>query len=261
MNVRRRGRERMSAIGRTDLREEWRQLAPAWIRESRVGANSTRNGLLDRPVIAACGDVRGLKVLDCGCGEGRFCRILLGLGAERVIGLDICPPMIIAAAQLASGKDCYVLADVQDMSFLRDRTFDLAVSYLNQCDLPDFEANSREVFRVLKPGGRFVIANLHPMRSAVGGWLRAEDGAKLHVILDRYFEEGERQWNMMGIGFTNFHRTLSTYIRAYRHTGFAIDEIIEPTVAADNLKRFPELDDELRVPNFILMVLKRPASV
>jgi hypothetical protein len=79
------------------------------------------------------------------------------------------------------------------MGFIRDGAFDLAVSYINQCDLPDFEANSREVFRVLRPGGRSIIANLHPMRSAVGEWLKAEDGAKLHVILDRYFDEGDRR--------------------------------------------------------------------
>src|SRR5215469_4084592 len=245
---------------RMDLREEWRQLAPAWIREAREGTNPTRSGLLDRPMIEACGDVRGLKVLDCGCGEGRFCRILLDRGAEQVVGVDLCAPMITAAAQLATGKDGYVLADVQDMSFLCDGAFDLVVSYLKQCDLPDFEANSREVFRVLKPGGRFIIANLHPMRSAVGGWLRTEDGAKLHVILDRYFDEGDRRWRMLGVDFTNFHRTLSTYIRAYRQTGFAIEEIIEPTVEAEKLKRFPELDDEVRVPNFIVVVLGKPAK-
>jgi SAM-dependent methyltransferase len=246
--------------GRTDLNEEWRQLAPAWIREAREGANASRKGLLDQPMIGACGDVRGLKVLDCGCGEGRFCRILLDRGAELVIGVDLCPPLIIAAAQLATGKDRYVLADVQDMGFLRGETFDLAVSYLNQCDLPDFEGNSREVFRVLKPGGRFIIANLHPMRSAVGSWLRGSDGAKLHVILDRYFDEGDRRWKMLGVDFTNFHRTLSTYIGAYRQAGFAIEEIVEPTVEASNLKRFPELDDELRVPNFIVVVLRKPAN-
>lgn len=250
----------MTMIGRTALREEWRQLAPAWIRESREGANPTRTGLLDDPIIEACGDVRGLKVLDCGCGEGRFCRMLVERGAEQVVGVDLCPPMVIAAAQLSTGKDGYVLADVQDMGFLRDRVFDLAVSYLNQCDLPDFEANSREVFRVLKPRGRFIIANLHPMRSAVGGWSRTEDGSKLHVILDRYFDEGDRRWKMLGIDFTNFHRALSTYIRAYRHTGFAIETIIEPTVETENLKRFPELDDERRVPNFIVMVLEKPAN-
>jgi SAM-dependent methyltransferase len=251
----------MITIERTDLREEWRQLAPAWIREARQGANPTRRGLLDRPMIEACGDVRGFKVLDCGCGEGRFCRMLLDRGAEQVVGVDLCRPMLIAAAQLATGKDSYALADVQDLGFLRDSTFDLVISYLNQCDLPDFEANSREVFRLLKPGGRFIIANLHPMRSAVGDWLRTEDGAKLHVILDRYFEEGDRRWKMMGIDFTNFHRTLSTYSRAYRHIGFAIEEIIEPTVEGENLKRFPELEDELRVPNFIVVALAKPANL
>ena len=81
------------------------------------------------------------------------------------------------------------------------------------------------------------------------------------VILDRYFEEGDRRWKMMGIEFTNFHRTLSTYIRAYRHIGFAIEEIIEPTVEVENLKRFPELEDELRVPNFIVVALAKPANV
>jgi SAM-dependent methyltransferase len=241
-----------------DLREEWRQLAPAWIKESREGANANRRGLLDQPVLKGCGDVRGLHVLDCGCGEGRFCRMLVDRGARHVVGIDLCRPMVAAAAQLATKKDCYVLADVQNLSFLREGTFDLAVSYLNQCDLPDFQANSREVFRVLRPGGRFVIANLHPMRSAIGNWFRAEDGAKLHVILDRYFDEGERHWKMLGTDFTNFHRTLSTYIRSYRRAGFGIEDIIEPTVQTESLQFFPELEDELRVPNFIVVVLEKP---
>src|SRR5215469_2207742 len=171
-------RKAMTTIGRAALREDWMQLAPAWIRESREGANPAREGLLDGSMLEACGNASGLTVLDCACGEGRFCRMLLDRGAERVLGIDLCPPMVMAATQLATGRDAYLLADVREMGFFRDNTFDLAVSYLNQCDLPDFEANSREVFRVLKPAGRFIIANLHPMRSAVGGWMRAEDGAK-----------------------------------------------------------------------------------
>jgi ubiquinone/menaquinone biosynthesis C-methylase UbiE len=250
----------MTIAEREVLREEWRQLAPAWIQESRANTNSVRPGLLDQPMLDACGDVRGLRVLDSGCGEGRFSRILLSRGAGQVLGVDLCEPMIVAAAELATGKDSYVLADVQDLGFLRDRTFDLAVSYLNQCDVPDFEANSREVFRVLRPGARLVIANLHPMRSATGNWYRNEDGVKLHVVLDRYFEEGKRHWRMLDVDFTTFHRTLATYLRRYRQAGFRIEEIIEPTVNAENLKRFPELDDELRVPNFIIVVLEKPAT-
>ena len=237
--------------------QQWMELAPHWIKESREGRNAMRVGLLDKAVIQACGCVQGLEVLDVGCGEGRFSRMLVDRGARRVLGVDLCEPMIKAASELASGKDSYSVADAQDLSFLGNGSFDLAVSYLNQSDLPNFAANSREVFRVLRPEGRFIVCNLHPMRSATGSWQRSTDGSKLHVILDRYFDEGERHWNLMGTELTNFHRTLSSYVRGYRKCGFAIEDLIEPTVDPADLVRYPELDDELRVPNFIIFVLKK----
>jgi SAM-dependent methyltransferase len=245
-------------IDRDDLQREWLALAPTWIKEAREGRNPTRNGLLDPPVLAACGDVQGLCVLDCGCGEGRFCRILVEQGADHVLGLDLCEPMIAAARALQSGRDAYRVADAQDLSFIKDKSFDLAVSYLNQCDLPDFRANTREVFRVLKKGGRFVIANLHPMRSATGGWQRTADGKKQHAILDNYFDEGERRWRIMGVGITNFHRSLSTYIQAFLAVGFVIEGIDEPSISDERLAEYPELDDEQRVPNFIIYRLRKP---
>lgn len=245
-------------IDKEALGQEWHSLAPAWIKEAREGRNPSRNGLLDKPMLKACGNVEGLRILDCGCGEGHFCRILANRGAGCVLGLDLCRPMIEAARELQSGSDTYRIADVQDLSFIENETFDLAVSYLNQCDLPDFNANNREVYRVLKPGGRFVIANLHPMRSAVGGWHMTDDMEKQHVILDRYFDEGERHWRMLGVEFTNFHRSLSTYTRGFLNEGFSIEEIIEPTVTEEQLALYPELDDELRVPNFIIYTLRKP---
>lgn len=243
---------------RDELGREWRELAPAWIKEAREGRNPTRIGLLDGPMLEACGDVAGLRALDCGCGEGRFCRVLRDRGAGYVLGLDLCGPMIAAAKELRAEHDEYRVADVQDLGFLENMSFDLAISYLNQCDLPDFAANTREVFRVLRSGGRFVVANLHPMRTAVGNWLKSPEGTKQHVILDNYFDEGERHWKMMGVEFTNFHRSLATYVRGFRDAGFALEGIVEPTVSAELLALYPELDDELRVPNFIIYVLGKP---
>ena len=241
-----------------DLKQEWLNLAPRWIKEVREGKNSARNGLLDSVMLNACGNVEELNILDCGCGEGRFCRMLAERGAKYVLGLDLCEPMIEAARQLQSELIEYRVQDVQDLSFIENESFDLVVSYLNQCDIPDFESNNKEVFRVLKRGGRFIVANLHPMRSATGKWYRNDKGEKLHAILDNYFDEGERHWKMLGVKFTNFHRSLSTYINNFIKTGFIIKEIIEPTVIVERLKEYPDLDDELRVPNFIVYILEKP---
>ena len=239
------------------LRQEWLELAPYWIKESREGGDVARKGLLDAYMLSVCGDVAGLRILDCGCGEGRFCRMLAERGAQYVLGVDTCEPMIAAARELQSDNDQYMVGDVQNLDFLADQSFDLAISYLNQCDLPDFEANIREVYRVLTQEGRFIVANLHPMRTAEGSWYRAPDGTKLHVILDHYFDEGERHFVMKGVEITNFHRMLSTYIRAFLKAGFVLEDIIEPTAAPEALALYPELDDELRVPNFIIYVLRK----
>jgi len=245
-------------MNRDNLDQEWLEMSPAWIAEVREGRNPTRNGLLDLPMFAACGSIAGLKVLDCGCGEGRFCRMLIDRGAAYVLGLDLCAPMIEAAEELQSGCDAYRVADVQNLDFIEDGSFDLAVSYLNHCDLPDFNANTREVFRVLRAGSLFVFANLHPMRSAAGRWYKTPDGEKLHVILDNYFDEGERHWKMLGVDFTNFHRSLSTYTHGFLNAGFSIEGLVEPTVTPEQLALYPELDVELRVPNFIIYILRKP---
>lgn len=61
----------------------------------------------------------------------------------------------------------------------------------------------------------------------------------------------------MGVMLTNFHRTLSTYCNGCIGAGFRIDGIIEPTVSETALAEHLELDDERRVPNFIIFILRK----
>jgi len=63
---------------------------------------------------------------------------------------------------------------------------------------------------------------------------------------------------MMEVTFTNFHRTLPTYIPGFMEIGFKIEEIIEPPISKEQLARYPELEDESRAPNFIIYSLSKP---
>ena len=61
----------------------------------------------------------------------------------------------------------------------------------------------------------------------------------------------------MGVSLTNFHRTLSTYIQGFIEVGFNIEAIIDFTLDKKTSVEFPDLLDELRVPNFIKFCLNK----
>ena len=47
-------------------------------------------------------------------------------------------------------------------------------------------------------------------------------------------------------------------IAGFVDAGFSVEGLVEPTVTEEKLKLYPELDDELRVPNFIIYILRKP---
>lgn len=76
-------------------RDVYRDQADAYDRLVRA---EDADGELPR-ALAQIVDVRGACALDVGCGTGRVSGILLGLGAERVIGVDRAPAMLEVAAR------------------------------------------------------------------------------------------------------------------------------------------------------------------
>jgi hypothetical protein len=62
---------------------------------------------------------------------------------------------------------------------------------------------------------------------------------------------------MLGCNFTNSHRTLETYVNGFLQAGFVLERFVEPTVTPEELAAYPEMDDETRVPNFVLWRLGR----
>ncbi len=236
------------------LRTQWTEAAQDWIGQDQA----VRTGMLDSWMLDALGNVRGKRALDIGCGEGRFSRLLAGLGAE-VTGIDLTEPLIERARSLALGGDSYVMGDAETLDGIADESFDLAVSYIVLVDLLDYRASIEAAYRVLKPGGRFVVCNVHPMRSAVPyGWVNLA-GRKLFYAVDDYWDEGPREFPWWGKNFVNMHRTLSSYVTAFLEAGFVLEGLDEPVPSEEQLVENPSFDDEFRAPNFVVFVLRKPA--
>jgi SAM-dependent methyltransferase len=240
-----------------DDRQEsgWEASAEAWLAWVDHG-DPSRELLLDEVMLRECGDVAGRSVLDLGCGEGRFARMLGARGAQ-VTGLDITGPLLRAARERSPGL-ALVRATAERLPF-RPASFDLVVSYVTLVDISDFRAAIAGVAGVLRPGGRFVVANLSFM-SAGTGWLRDDAGRRTAYPLEDYLRERPVALSWAGIRVVNWHRPLDAYMQALLGQGLLLRSFIEPRPADDRFREDPNLEDWYRLPNFVVMAWERPAA-
>ena len=237
------------------LEAQWVDAVEDWIGQDQ----SVRTGMLDSWMLDALGDVAGRRVLDIGCGEGRFCRLLANLGAG-VTGVDLTEGLVEKALQLASHGETYMVGNAEDLADIDDESFDIAVSYIVLVDLDDYRASITAAWRVLKPGGRFIVCNIHPMRGCQSdGWIKQGD-RKLFYPVDNYTLEGPREYHWWDRPFVNMHRTLFSYVMAFLDAGFVLEGLREPTPSKEQLAENPHFDDEYRAPNFIIFELRKPAN-
>jgi len=105
----------------------------------------------------------GAKVLDVGCGFGGTSRYLadkLGPKAE-VTGITLSPNQVKRGTELAEERNLpnakFMVMNALEMDF-PDDSFDIVWACESGEHMPDKEAYINEMMRVLKPGGKFVMA-------------------------------------------------------------------------------------------------------
>jgi ubiquinone/menaquinone biosynthesis C-methylase UbiE len=122
-----------------------------------------------RMLLAAAGAVEGTRVLDAGCGTGRFMHRLEAEGAG-VIGVDRDADALAIARTRTTGV--LLLGDTHQLP-LADRSVDVAFA-VTVCEFAADPARVvAELARVVRPGGRVVVGSLN-RTSPWGCWNRRQ---------------------------------------------------------------------------------------
>jgi SAM-dependent methyltransferase len=145
--------------------------------------------------------------LDAACGTGRYSTFLAGHG-HTVIGIDQSDAMLALARQKLPAAD-FRHGDLTALP-LPAGSVDTVVCALALVHVPDLSPAMREFARVLRPGGRLVISDVHPYLVSLG-W-QAQFPAE-HT----------------GTGFMRLHCHLpSRYITAANAAGMRLRSFEEP---------------------------------
>lgn len=112
------------------------------------------------------GDVKGKKILHLQCHFGQDTISLSRLGAE-VTGVDLSDEAIKSAIELAEKAESsaqFVCCDIYDLPNHLQEKFDIVyTSYGVIGWLPDMNKWAQVVAAFLKPGGKFVFVEFHPV--------------------------------------------------------------------------------------------------
>jgi len=137
---------------------------------------------------------KGGRILDAGCGTGNY-SIELGRRGYDVVGMDLSPAMLERARlkqkEAGLGSVEFRECDIEEgLAFYHDGSFDCVVSIHALYVLEAPEIAIGEYFRVLKPGGRLVLAEpQYPI--------------KIGPVAKEIYRDGGL-WNMVKLAITQF---------------------------------------------------------
>lgn len=109
----------------------------------------------------------GMTVIDLCCGDGYFTAPLATLVAPgEVIAVDIDAAMLERAKAACRGcQNCrFIQADARALADVVQQPSDCVLVANTFHGVPDKVGMAHSVFAVLRPGGRFVVINWHPLR-------------------------------------------------------------------------------------------------
>jgi ubiquinone/menaquinone biosynthesis C-methylase UbiE len=186
------------------------------------------------------GNVKNQRVLDIGCGTGRYCELLTKRGA-KVVGLDPSPRMLEYAEKKITNELKFELRRgmIEDVEFPASH-FDVVLSASTLGHIPELEPVIKKIGRIIKSRGRLIVSDIHPYWPISGhNYTEFFDRIGQEYRIPEYAHLFEEYWNL------------------FKRFKFGIESVREPKIDDKLIKRFPELKKWKEIPLALILKAKR----
>jgi SAM-dependent methyltransferase len=172
-----------------------------------------------------CGNVKGKRVLELGCG-GAQCSIAFAHQGAHAIGVDISSAQLAFARRLIEREGVKVdlrHGDLADLAFVRADTMDLVFSAYAFGFVEDLDRVFRQAHRVLRTEAPLVFSLPHPAYDMI------DDDADPPLLIRRsYFDRSPIDYEWNGIPFTDYRHTIGDLFASLTRANFRVDTLLEP---------------------------------
>lgn len=226
-----------------DTRNLYNAQAESWQRTKPILLSdySARPFVLD-----LCEPIKDTRVFDLGCGEGYVARQLKNRGAASVLAMDISEKMIDAAKSAESSGIEYQVGDARSMADFEGESFDLvlAMFLFNYLNVEESAQTIEQIYRILKPGGTFVMAVPHPSLP----FLRKKEFPFYFEPHGDYFSGRNilfpgQIWRLdrVPVNVQCVHKTWEDYFACFKMAGFTqMPDVKELHINKDHIEQDPE---------------------
>jgi len=254
----------------------WNENAQVWTELARKGYDVYRDHLNTPAFLKMLPQVKDLRGLDIGCGEGHNTRLLARLGAQMT-AIDIAQTFIAHGRQAEQTESLgidYLIASAVALPF-PDATFDFATAFMSLMDVPENHRALAEAFRVLTSGGFLQFSVTHPCTNTPHRRnLRDENRQTYALELGGYYDTcdgmieewifgatpAEEREGLRRFRVPRFGRTLSGWVNAVIDAGFLIERMREPHADDETVARCPDVQDTQVMPYFLHLLCRKPIA-
>ncbi|MCG8635264.1 MAG: metalloregulator ArsR/SmtB family transcription factor [Desulfobacterales bacterium] len=184
------------AVHSIDIRKNrskrfFKTVAPQWDRlKKEVLGKFDLNRFIQQQIVS------GSTIADLGCGTGELLLLLHQDDSNHLIGVDSSPEMLEQAKlKLYNAKSLELRLGEVEYLPMKDQEIDTVIMSMVLYHIIEPEKALKEIFRVLKPGGAFILADFEKhdqekIKEVIGGaWLGFEAGKLQEWLRDAGFED------------------------------------------------------------------------